>query len=53
MKKIVLLLAVLSTLGISAQTKTELKAHFEAYYEQMKKDDLAESFSLFLLYGTA
>jgi len=37
MKKIVLLLAVLSTLGISAQTKTELKAHFEAYYEQMKK----------------
>jgi len=37
MKKIVLLFAVLSTLGISAQTKTELKAHFEAYYEQMKK----------------
>jgi len=37
MKQIVLLFAVLSTLGISAQTKTELKSHFEAYYEQMKK----------------
>ena len=37
MKKIIILLAVMFTLGISAQTKTELKTHFEAYYEQMKK----------------
>jgi len=27
----------MSTFGISAQTKTELKKHFEAYYTQMKK----------------
>ena len=27
----------MSTLGITAQTKSELKKHFEAYYTQMKK----------------
>jgi hypothetical protein len=37
MKKIVLLLVVMSTLGISAQTKSDLVKHFEAYYAQMKK----------------
>lgn len=37
MKKIFLLLIMLSSLGITAQTKTELKKHFEAYYAQMKK----------------
>lgn len=37
MKKIVLFLIVMSSMGITAQTKTELKKHFEAYYAQMKK----------------
>ena len=37
MKKIFLLLIMLSSLGITAQTKSELKKHFEAYYAQMKK----------------
>ena len=37
MKKIFLLLLMLSSLGLTAQTKSELKNHFEAYYAQMKK----------------
>ncbi|RIA08325.1 hypothetical protein OE09_0137 [Flavobacteriaceae bacterium MAR_2010_72] len=36
MKKIVLLIAVMASMSISAQTKTELVKHFEAYYKQMK-----------------
>lgn len=36
MKKIVLLLLVMASMSISAQTKTELVKHFEAYYKQMK-----------------
>ncbi|MFC4723022.1 tetratricopeptide repeat protein [Geojedonia litorea] len=36
MKKIVLLLLVTASMSISAQTKTELVKHFEAYYKQMK-----------------
>ncbi|MGM5469259.1 tetratricopeptide repeat protein [Flavobacteriaceae bacterium LMO-SS05] len=36
MKKIALLLIIMSAWGITAQTKTELKNHFEAYYAQMK-----------------
>ena len=37
MKKITILLILMSTFGISAQTNTELKKHFEDYYTQMKK----------------
>jgi len=37
MKKIVTLFIVISSLGITAQTKTELTKHFEAYYTQMKE----------------
>lgn len=37
MKKIVLLFAVMVSINLSAQTKTELQKHFEAYYQQMKK----------------
>ena len=37
MKKITILLIVLSSIGLTAQTKTELQNHFEAYYSQMKK----------------
>lgn len=37
MKKIAILLIIMSSMGITAQTKTELKKHFEAYYAQMKK----------------
>ena len=37
MKKIAILLTVMSSIGITAQTKTELTKHFEAYYDQMKK----------------
>lgn len=37
MKKIAILLIVMSSVGLTAQTKTELKKHFEAYYSQMKK----------------
>lgn len=37
MRKIVILLIVMSSLGIAAQTKSELTKHFEAYYTQMKK----------------
>ncbi len=36
MKNLLLLVAVLSTLNMTAQTKTELTKHFEAYYKQMK-----------------
>ena len=37
MKKIIFLFIMMSSFGIIAQTKTELSKHFEAYYEQMKK----------------
>ena len=37
MKKITILLILMSTFGISAQTNVELKKHFEDYYTQMKK----------------
>jgi len=36
MKKIILLLAVVVTFSATAQTKSELTKHFEAYYKQMK-----------------
>ena len=36
MKKVLLLLFVMSTINITAQTKSELLKHFEAYYKQMK-----------------
>ena len=36
MKKLVLLVVVLSSLNITAQSKTELKKHFEKYYSEMK-----------------
>ena len=37
MKKIILAVVVMSSLSITAQTKTELQKHFEGYYQQMKK----------------
>ncbi|MBA6152070.1 hypothetical protein [Gelidibacter maritimus] len=37
MKKLILLVAVMSSLNIAAQTQTELQKHFEKYYQQMKK----------------
>ncbi|MEZ4801731.1 MAG: hypothetical protein R2797_03085 [Gelidibacter sp.] len=37
MKKLLLLLAVMFSFGMAAQTKSELQKHFEAYYQQMKK----------------
>ncbi|MCL8008745.1 hypothetical protein M8845_15050 [Gelidibacter japonicus] len=37
MKKLILLVVVMSSLNLAAQTKTELQKHFEKYYEQMKK----------------
>jgi tetratricopeptide (TPR) repeat protein len=37
MKKTAILLIVMSSIGLTAQTKTELKKHFELYYSQMKK----------------
>ena len=37
MKKIAILLIVMSSIGLTGQTKIELKTHFEAYYSQMKK----------------
>lgn len=37
MKKLILLVLVMGSLSITAQTKTELQKHFEAYYKQMKK----------------
>ncbi|MDG5490546.1 hypothetical protein [Psychroserpens sp. SPM9] len=36
MKKLILLLALAATFGATAQTKSELTKHFEAYYKQMK-----------------
>lgn len=36
MKKVLLALFVMSTISITAQTKSELLNHFEAYYKQMK-----------------
>lgn len=36
MKKILLLVIALTTMSLTAQTKTELTKHFEAYYKQMK-----------------
>lgn len=37
MKKLILLLVVMVSMNITAQTKNELQKHFEAYYQQMKK----------------
>ncbi|MEO5788904.1 MAG: hypothetical protein ACOH2D_15875 [Gelidibacter sp.] len=37
MKKFILVVIVMSSLSITAQTKTELQKHFEKYYQQMKK----------------
>lgn len=37
MKKLVLLFVVMVSINLTAQTKTELQKHFEAYYQQMKK----------------
>lgn len=37
MKKLILAVIVMSSLTITAQTKTELQKHFESYFEQMKK----------------
>ena len=37
MKKFILAVIVMSSLSITAQTKTELQKHFEKYYQQMKK----------------
>lgn len=37
MKKIILAIVVMSSLNLTAQTKTELQKHFQKYYEQMKK----------------
>jgi tetratricopeptide (TPR) repeat protein len=37
MKKLILLVVVMSSISITAQTKTELQKHFESYYKQMKK----------------
>jgi tetratricopeptide (TPR) repeat protein len=36
MKKILCLLAVMASISMSAQTKSELLKHFEGYYKQMK-----------------
>jgi tetratricopeptide (TPR) repeat protein len=37
MKKLVLILVVMASFNMAAQTKSELQNHFEAYYKQMKK----------------
>lgn len=37
MKKLILLLVVMASFSITAQTKTELQKHFEGYYKQMKQ----------------
>ncbi|MEZ4792196.1 MAG: hypothetical protein R2783_01580 [Gelidibacter sp.] len=37
MKKLILLVVVLMSFNVTAQTKNELQKHFEAYYKQMKK----------------
>ena len=36
MKKIIIVIAVAMSFGVTAQTKSELVKHFEAYYKQMK-----------------
>ena len=36
MKKLILLLAVVTTFNVTAQTKSELLKHFESYYKEMK-----------------
>ncbi|MEM5563526.1 hypothetical protein WNY78_00350 [Psychroserpens sp. AS72] len=36
MKKIILLLAIVTTCNVTAQTKSELLKHFEAYHKEMK-----------------
>lgn len=36
MKQLILLLAVITTFGTTAQSNSELTKHFEAYYQQMK-----------------
>lgn len=36
MKKLILLLAVVTTFGATAQSNSEILKHFEAYYKQMK-----------------
>ena len=37
MKKIIVLFAIMASYGVTAQTKSELQKHFEAYYKQMKE----------------
>ncbi|MCK7589656.1 hypothetical protein M0G43_03615 [Subsaxibacter sp. CAU 1640] len=37
MKRLILLLVVVASMSVNAQTKSELQKHFEAYYKQMKK----------------
>lgn len=37
MKKLVLIVIVMTSFSMTAQTKNELQKHFEAYYKQMKK----------------
>lgn len=37
MKKLILLLVVMISFNMTAQTKTELQKHFQGYYQQMKK----------------
>ena len=37
MRKFILAVIVMSSLNITAQTKTELQKHFENYYQQMKR----------------
>lgn len=37
MKKLILVIVVMSSLSMAAQTKSELQKHFEKYYQQMKK----------------
>lgn len=37
MKKLLLLLVVMTSFSMTAQTKSELQKHFEAYYKQMKQ----------------
>lgn len=37
MKKLILLVVVITSFSMTAQTKTDLQKHYEAYYNQMKK----------------
>src|SRR5690606_31333085 len=37
MKKLILFAVVLGSYGMTAQTKSELQKHYDAYYAQMKK----------------